>query len=295
MHFSGESRRGLASTFYVLCMECGSKWSILSDQYNNERQSNVNEAATLGIVSIGSGLYNLQEFCANLNIPFMSYQTFHKIDTKFQVDWWNLAKQLQEEALQEEIRVAKELNEVDSAGNALIAVKCDGSWHTRSFGTNYRSLAGCAAIIGTRTNKILYMDVKNKYCHTCKIAQARFTPPNRHQCNANYSGPSTGMESEIIIEGFKYCEAKGARFHKFIADGDSSTYKNLRDLRLYKNPIVFIEKLDCRNHLDKNYGKKYRSLLTDAKLNKTGRQLLTLKMGKYILQNNYLVHSQIKY
>lgn len=279
MSFTKESRKGLASTFRLSCMNCGSIKNVHSDQYKNNNQSKTNEAAALGIVSVGLGFYHLEEFCTNLSIPCMSYKTYYRVDKNLQNDWWTLAKKMQEEALTEEIQLAKEMNEVDSAGNALIAVKCDGSWHTRSFGSNYTSLAGCAVIIGMRTNKILYMDVKNKYCHVCKIAQSNNTPPNIHECNANYSGPSTGMENEIIVEGFKYCEQKGARFNKFVGDGDSSTYKNLRDLRLYKNPTVFIDKFDCVNHLHKNFGKKYIALGSDTKFKIAGRKLLSRRIG----------------
>lgn len=279
MTFTKESRRALASTFCLSCTNCGSMKKIYSDD-KKKNQSKVNEAAALGIVSIGLGFYHLEEFCTILNIPCMSYKTYNRIDKNLQKDWWALAKKSQDEALTEEIRLAKELNEVDSAGNALIAVKADGSWHTRCYFSNYTSLAGCAAIIGVRTNKIIYMDVKNKYCHVCKVAQANFTPPNVHECNANYDGPSAGMENQIIIEGFKYCDSKGARFNKFIGDGDSSTYKNLRDLRLYKNPTVYIDKFDCVNHLDKNFGKKYIALCSSTKYNRIGRNLLTRKIGK---------------
>lgn len=136
------------------------------------------------------------------------------------------------------------------------------------------------------------MDVKNKYCHVCKIAQSKNTPPNFHECNANYTGPSTGMENQIILEGFKHCEGLGARFNKFIGDGDSSTYKNLRDLRLYKNPVVYIDKYDCVGHLHKNFGKNYIKLL-NTKYNRTNRQLLTRKMGNdffiyYTVNSSYI-------
>lgn len=269
---------GMSSTFSFSCTNgCKSK-KIRSDQINKKDQFKVNEAAALGIASVGLGFFHLEEFCTILNIPCMSYKTYHRMDVKNQKDWWDLTKKSQEDALNEEIRLAKELKEVDSAGNALIAVEIDGSWHTRSFGSNFTSLAGCAVIIGVRTNKIVYMDIKSKYCHVCKIAQANCTPPNVHECNKNYDGPSSGMENEIIVEGFKYCETKGARFHKFIGDGDASTYKTLRDLRLYKNPFVYIEKFDCLNHLDKNFGKKYIALCS-KKENTAARNLLTRRMG----------------
>lgn len=276
MSITKESRKGLASTFSLSCTN-GCKTKKIHSDRSNKNQSKPNEAAALGIASVGLGFYHLEEFCTILNIPCMSYKTYHRMDENLQNDWWTLAKKSQEDALNEEIRLAKELNEVDSSGNALIAVKADGSWHTRSYGSNFTSLAGCAAIIGVRTNKIIYMDVKSKYCHVCKIAQANYTPPNMHKCNANYDGPSSGMEKAIIVEGFKYCETKGARFNKFIGDGDSNTYKSLRDLRLYKNPFVYIEKFDCVNHLDKNFGKKYIALCD--KVNKAARNLLTRKIG----------------
>lgn len=53
------------------------------------------------------------------------------------------------------------------------------------------------------------------------------------------------METAIIVDGFKFCAEKGARFHKLIGDGDSSTYMAIRDLRLYKDPEMETEKYEC--------------------------------------------------
>ncbi|KAG4065358.1 hypothetical protein HA402_010852 [Bradysia odoriphaga] len=77
------------------------------------------------------------------------------------------------------------------------------------------------------------------------MAQSRNAPPNQHDCNKNYDGPSSGMETQIIVEGFIHCASKGARFTKYVGDGDSSTYKALRDLHLYKDPELEIEKFEC--------------------------------------------------
>lgn len=65
------------------------------------------------------------------------------------------------------------------------------------------------------------------------------------------------MESDIVTEGFVSCGERGARIHKLIADGDSNTYKNLRDERVYKDPDVFIEKFECVNHLHRNFRAKF--------------------------------------
>lgn len=89
----------------------------------------------------------------------------------------------------------------------------DGGWGKRSYGKAFNSLSGCAVIIGARTKKIIFFGVRNKYCHTCKIAESKCSPPNFHICNKNYNEPSSGMEADIILEGFKSCELQGARFN----------------------------------------------------------------------------------
>lgn len=280
MTFTKETRRGLTSKFHFSCSSCYRKKHIDSCP-KDKNQANNNQAAVNGIISIGLGYYHLQEFLMHFNIPCMSYQTFYNVEKLLQADWWELAKKLESKALEEEKMLAKGLNEVDSAGNALIAVKVDGSWPTRSYSKNFKSLAGCAAIVGVRTNKIMYSHIKNKYCHTCKIAASKNSPPNLHQCNANWTGPSTGMENAIIVEGFKSCAEKGVRFHKFVGDGDSSTYKNLRDLRLYQDPIVYIDKYDCVTHVHKNFNKKMSALESSKKFNPNARKLIGTKVGNY--------------
>lgn len=279
MIFEGEIKHALISIFKFRCTACGRKKRIESCHTKQSNKANVNESAISGIVSIGLGHYHLQEFLAHLNIQSMTYPTYHELDRKFQKNAWALAKKLEEEHLQEEIRIARETGQVDSAGNALITVEFDGSWGKRSYGKNYSSLSGCAAIIGLRTNKILYSDVKSKYCHTCKMAQSRNAPPNKHDCNKNYDGPSSGMETQIIVEGFIHCASKGARFNKYVGDGDSSTYKALRDLRLYKDPELEIEKFECVNHLFRNFWRKFDDLLDCTTFCLRGRKVLSSSLG----------------
>lgn len=294
MVFESEIKQALRSVFQFRCKSCGTLKRVESCRGKKSTNANVNEAAVTGIVSIGLGHSHLQELLAHLNIQGMSYPTYHKFDRNLQTNVWGLAKKLEEEALQEEIRLAKECGEVDSAGNALITVEFDGSWGKRSYGKNYSSLSGCAAIIGIRTGKIIYSDVKNKYCHTCKIAASKYSPPNYHECNTNYDGPSSGMETEIVVEGFIFCAAKGVRFTKFIGDGDSSTYKALKDLRLYKNPELDIEKFECVNHLFRNFYKKFDDLLSNRKYNLKGRKLLASTLGNYNFILNFLQITYIR-
>lgn len=89
------------------------------------------------------------------------------------------------------------------------------------------------------------------------------------------------METDIVVEGFIFCAEKGARITKYIGDGDSSTHKALKDLRLYKNPELDIEKFECVNHLFKKFFKKFDDILTSKKFNLKGRKLLGSTLGNY--------------
>lgn len=152
--YSNEIGTGLLSSFVFVCENCGHSPKFTSCP-TSDYAENINTSAVLGTVSVGLGYYHFQELLAHLNVPVMSNATFHRYEEQqIQVECLKLSKQLEAEALAEEIRLAKELNEVDSAGNALITVEFDGSWEKRSYSTNFSSLAGCAAIIGLRSNKI---------------------------------------------------------------------------------------------------------------------------------------------
>lgn len=266
MDLIGETYRGLNTIFKFQCKKCGAIRKLESCP-KKQNIMNVNEDAVLGMTSIGSGYYHLKELFTNLNVPVMGNTLYDKIQKQQQSDWFSAAKESALMALHEEIELAKAIGSVDSKGNALIVVVCDGGWGKRSYGKAFNSLSGCAVLIGLRTKKVIFYGTRNKYCHTCKIAQSKCTPVREHDCNIDYTGPSSGMESDIIKEGFIFCEQYKARFHQLIADGDSNTYKNLRDSRIYTNPDVFIEKYECVNHLHRNFRAKFTYLSTVAKFN----------------------------
>lgn len=69
------------------------------------------------------------------------------------------------------------------------------------------------------------------------------------------------MEASIIVEGFKNSEKMyGLRYHKLIADGDSSVYQKILESRPYKN--ITVEKVECRNHLLRNLCNKLKDIST---------------------------------
>lgn len=277
----GETKKGFNSIFKFQCNNCGILKKLESCP-KKEKSLSCNEEAVLGINSIGSGFYHLQELFSNLNVPCMGGTLYNSISKKQQKDWIRLAEEQSLEALYEEIELAIAAGDIDSKGNALIAVIADGGWGKRSYGKKFNSLSGCAVLIGLRTKKIVFFGVRNKYCHTCKIAQSKCTPVNEHDCTINYVGPSSGMEADIILEGFRTSEQHGARFNKLIADGDSSTYKILRDHRIYKNPDLVIEKLECVNHLCRNFRSKFANIAKVTKFDTTLRKQIKKCRGNDI-------------
>lgn len=72
------------------------------------------------------------------------------------------------------------------------------------------------------------------------------------------------MEASIIVEGFKTSEALyGVRYAKFIGDGDSNVYKKMLEQRPYKD--LTVQKVECRNHLYRNFCNKLRDIAKNRK------------------------------
>ncbi|GBN98514.1 hypothetical protein AVEN_192512-1, partial [Araneus ventricosus] len=121
-----------------------------------------------------------------------------------------------------------------------------------------------AAITGARTGKLLYLGMRNKYCATCVWAVRLNIPPEQHKCFKNWSGNSTAMESDIIVEGFcQGLKMYGIKFNRAIGDGDSNVYKMILDAQPYHDLLV--EKIECKNHLLRNICNKLQELARSSK------------------------------
>lgn len=159
-------------------------------------------------------------------------------------------------------------------GIPIIDVIADGCWSKRSYKKNYNALSGAAAIIGKKTGKILFLGIKNKYCCICAKAAKEKMDPKEHRCFKNYDGPSTNMESEILVEGFKKSISMyNLIYGRLISDGDSSTYSKILEARPY--PDVTVEKVECRNHVLRNFCNKLQALSTETKYNLQFRKFVT--------------------
>jgi len=61
-----------------------------------------------------------------------------------------------------------------------------------------------SVLIGYPTGKILFVDIRNKYCAICDVAERKSCEPKAHKCykNFDYNASSTRTESDAIAESF---------------------------------------------------------------------------------------------
>ncbi|XP_063389246.1 uncharacterized protein LOC134675025 [Cydia fagiglandana] len=269
-----ETRTGLISLYTLECKMCNMRFHIHND--NAADTLDLNISAVAGTVAIGCGYTQLTDLTAAIGIPPMSKNIFSARMAVVHKKWEEELYKSMTQAAEEERELAIKEGRVNSEGIAIIDVIADGCYSKRSYRKNYSALSGAAAIIGKRTNKILYVAIKNKYCSICSVAQSRNIDAKEHNCFKNYSGPSTGMESEILVEGFKRSiDMHNLIYGRLISDGDANTYAKILQTRPYKNHTV--EKIECRNHLLRNMCNKLAALQTDTKY--------LLKFRRYVIKD----------
>lgn len=228
-------------------------------------------AVSVAIIS-GIGLTNLNEVTASMDLPVMSFFTYSKCHDKVADMWKRTAEESMIAAAQEERDSARLRGDADDIPK--IPVEADCCWSKRSFKNKYNALSGVAAIIGHHTGKVLYIGVRNKYCGICARACKKEQLPAAHKCVKNHVGSSSSMEPEILVEGFRCSvESRKLIYNTLIADGDASTYKNILESRPY--PAVTIQKIECTNHLLRNYNGKNLLLKIDTSIPLPERKLLT--------------------
>ncbi|KAL4136163.1 hypothetical protein QTP88_007727 [Uroleucon formosanum] len=216
----------------------------------------INQSAVSGTIAIGIGYSQLSELCATMDIPCMSSNTFLLVQEDISQQIHTIAEREMEIAGEEERRLAIESGSIDTDGTPMCTVVADGQWSKRSYKTNYDALSGVATIIGYKSKKILFIGVRNRYCAACQRAKNKGIPKPEHSCFLNWSKGATSMEADSIAEGFKRSmELHGLKYNKLIGDGDSSVKKRLSEIMPY-GPKFHIQKIECRNHLLRNYGTK---------------------------------------
>lgn len=292
MYPISESRTGFITTITFKCKMCNLVKSITSEK-STLGPSSVNAALVSGIMSTGGGFSQLAEISASIDMPCMATDTWRKYHKIVSDAYHDISREQMLESGREEARLAREVGDVDEDGYPCIAVVADGSWAKRSYRTKYDSLSGVAAIVGFKTKKVLFIGVRNKYCSMCDRRRGDTeASAGKHKCSKNWTGSSTAMEADIIVEGFKCSvEMHGIKYNKLIGDGDSSVHRKLVDALPY-GPEALVKKIECRNHVLRNYGNRLRDLCTNRKV---GTVILRNNLRKNLKRLRYAVTSAIRH
>lgn len=153
---------------------------------------------------IGIGYSQLEQFASVIDVPAMCNDKFKNLNDKIGEFWEETAEQCMREAAEEEARAAIDRGDVDPIdGIPFITVVTDEAWSKRSYNRNFTALSGVGAIVGAYTGKVLWIGVRNKYCVKCVRAMNKGVTAAPHLCTKNFTGPSSEMEWETILDGFK--------------------------------------------------------------------------------------------
>ncbi|XP_025191885.1 uncharacterized protein LOC112592111, partial [Melanaphis sacchari] len=257
--FISESTKGFECSWKFQCRMCNLKTVITSEKRDPEIIP-INKAVVNGTIATGIGFTQLAELTASIDIPCMTAKIYLKYNTIVGADIKSSAWDEMRLAGMEEKRLALELGDIDEDGIPMCPVIADGQWSKRSYKTKYDALSGTATIIGYRTKKILFVGIRNRYCVICERAKVLDKSPNTHECFLNWLKGATSIEADAIIEGFlSSITIHGLKYNKLIGDGDSSVTKKLNEVMPY-GPMLLVEKIECRNHILRNYGQKLMGL-----------------------------------
>ncbi len=136
-----------------------------------------------------------------IGVPVMTKASFISTERDIGYCWKQMLLSSMAEAGQEEKKIAEE-NGRFHEGVPAITVIVDGGWSKRSHKHSYNAKSGVAIIIGKETGKLLFIGVRNKYCHAC----ASGMKGKDHVCFRNSNASSSEMETDIILEGFLEAE-----------------------------------------------------------------------------------------
>lgn len=145
MTIISEKRMGLNSCLKFKCSMCNLEKTVWTNSVEKSSSLGINTAAVIGILGIGAGFSNMEEFFAALNVPSMSVNTYAAEHEFVSNAWDECAVKEMETAVEREKELAIQRGDVDDDGIPLLPVIVDGTWSKRSYRTNYSSLSGAVS------------------------------------------------------------------------------------------------------------------------------------------------------
>lgn len=276
--------RGLVHSYTFVCNKvlCGHKEVIVTDK----KGGCLNQLAVLGAMSTGNGFSQEEEKFGIMNMTYMARNTYIASEKAAGDVIASYSVETMNSALEEEKRLAKERKDIDRDGFFNICAIVDGGWCKRTYGHGYNASSGVAVIIAAETKKIIYISVRNKVCLVCQAIDDGRTSHKTHLCSKNWTGPSTAMESDIIVEGLKYLEeVHRVRCTRLIGDGDSNLMKKVQENVSFGSRVI---KVECANHAVRRYFKALERIQRNTSKfsgarGVEARKLLLLRMSRLII------------
>ncbi|GFS58705.1 uncharacterized protein NPIL_186791 [Nephila pilipes] len=221
-----------------------------------------------------------------MNIRYMSKDKFASCEKVTSKVIKSYAQEEMLNAIFEGKKLAELRGDIDSDGYYCITLIVDGGWCKRSYGHGYNASSGVSVLIGMSTSKIVFIGIRNKVCLICSAIANRQMERKDHVCWKNWSGPSTAMESDAVVEGLLYLEnVHHIRCTRLVGDGDADTIAKCKERVPYGGRIL---KIECANHAVRRYDRAIQKLQgnTSRFSGQTGikaRKLLKQKMMKLII------------
>ena len=246
------------------CLKCSTLFRLASSEitsYDDKNHFSVNIGAALGQTATGGGGDHLKEQLACIQIPSLSVPSFIELERTMGAAFEGIVSRKLLTAGQVQKQLAIEKGSYHN-GVPAITVVVDGGWSKRSHKHSYNANSGVGVIFGAATQALLFIGVRNKYCSICAINNRNDKPIPTHQCYRNWSGSSTSMEADIILEGFRQSEEMhGLRYLWLIGDGDSSVYHSVvTGVPSYGRDIT---KVECASHAVKCYRNRLEALCNE--------------------------------
>ena len=267
----GEKQEGLASIIGCKFKGCGHELIFNTSTKTKGLTGKMfwtnNLAAVWGQMTTGGGFNTLEESLSVLNVLVMTKQSFMHTEQIIGKWWWSVLEESMKAAGRQERQIAINKQQHHHSVPAITVI-VDAGWSKRTHKHSYNALSCVGVIFGKETKKLLFIGVRNKYCAVCAKDTTK-----EHECFKNWTGSSSSMESDIILEGFSKAEEQhGLRYTSFIGDGDSSVHSTLREnIKVWGHAIT---KLECANHAVKCFRSHLENLVKDKPQYK-GRNKLT--------------------
>ena len=271
------SRQGLGTKLMFSCMNSECSACIRFDTTAKERyRYKINSQLVLGSRSCAISRAGAVRFLGLLNLGEPVCQDSWTSATK---EWENLCLTLREEscknATARAVSVIKETGEgKNSDGSVNVATGFDGSWKVRG----YTSPEGLVSAVAEDTSQVLDVCYLVNTCKTCNMIEASKAAGEYDEltylaklvkhgetCRRNHDGSAASMESRGVIDIYKCsAEEQVIRYHPFIGDGDSSAFKNVKELSPY-GPDAPLVKDECVVHVTRRFGRNLRKVKESMK------------------------------